>query len=91
MKHFLKDSAMQPFEPLNITRRHFFSRTAQGLGTLALASLGLGKSIADITPRSSGGLPDLPHVAPKAKRVIYLFQSGAPSQIDLYDPKPVLV
>ena len=36
------------------------------------------------------GLAGLPHFAPKAKRVIYLFQSGAPSQIDLFDPKPKL-
>jgi hypothetical protein len=39
---------------------------------------------------SIGGLADLPHFAPKAKRVIYLFQSGAPSQIDLFDYKPAL-
>ena len=38
----------------------------------------------------TGGLPGLPHFAPKAKRVIYLFQSGAPSQIDLFDPKPAI-
>ena len=38
--------------------------------------------------RSTGGLPGLPHFAPKAKRVIYLFQSGAPSQMDLFDYKP---
>src|SRR5215831_2676096 len=38
----------------------------------------------------TGGLPGLPHFPPKAKRVIYLFQSGAPSQMDLFDPKPQL-
>ena len=38
----------------------------------------------------NGGLPDLPHFKPKANRVIYLFQSGAPSQMELYDPKPML-
>ena len=34
---------------------------------------------------ATGGLPDLPHFAPKAKRVIYLFQSGGPSQLELFD------
>ena len=38
----------------------------------------------------NGGLPDLPHFAPKAKRVIYLFQSGGPSQLELFDHKPQL-
>jgi hypothetical protein len=41
--------------------------------------------------KRSGGLPDLPHFAPKANRVIYLFQSGAPSQMELFDPKPQLL
>ena len=41
--------------------------------------------------QASGGLPALPHFAPKAKRVIYLFQHGAPSQLDLFDYKPALV
>src|SRR6266545_1820853 len=40
--------------------------------------------------RAAGGLPGLPHFAPKAKRVIYLFQHGAPSQLDLFDYKPSL-
>src|SRR5437667_1237606 len=40
--------------------------------------------------RAQGGLPGLPHFPPKAKRVIYLFQSGAPSQLDLFDYKPAL-
>ncbi len=71
-----------------ITRRHFFGRSAVGLGSAALASLlpsppGLAASVP-----STGGLPGLPHFAPKAKRAIYLFMSGAPSQMDLYDYKP---
>ena len=69
---------------LLITRRHFFGRTATGIGTAALASL-LGKDL-----RADTALPGLPHFAPKAKRVIYLFQHGAPSQLDLFDYKPVL-
>lgn len=54
------------------------------LGTDALASQGPKK------PQRFGGLPELPHFAPKAKRVIYLHQSGAPSQMDLFDYKPAL-
>jgi hypothetical protein len=42
------------------------------------------------SPLRGAGLPELPHFAPKAKRVIYLFQSGGPSQMDLFDPKPGL-
>ena len=65
------------------TRRHFFGRSAYGLGAIALSKL-----LGDELPR--GGLSGLPHFAPKAKRVIYLFQSGAPSQIELFDYKPKL-
>ncbi len=70
---------------LAMTRRHFFSRTAAlGVGTAALASL-----LAE-EGRAEGGLEGLPHFKPKAKRVIYLFQHGAPSQLDLFDYKPEL-
>lgn len=69
-----------------ITRRHFFAKSALGLGTAALASLLPSGARADST--AFGGLPALPHFAPKAKRAIYLFMSGAPSQMDLFDYKP---
>src|SRR5262245_6547910 len=69
-----------------ITRRTFFHRTSRGLGTLALASL-LGESVR--ANETGGALPAV-HFAGKAKRVIYLFMSGGPSHIDLYDPKPKL-
>ena len=65
------------------TRRHFFGKSAYGLGIAALARL-MGEEM------PSDGLPEIPHFAPKAKRVVYLFQSGAPSQIDLLDYKPEL-
>src|SRR3569623_578629 len=75
---------------LQLTRRHFFGRTATGLGVAALASL-LGEQNARANDAEAlRGLPGLPHFAPKAKRVIYLFQSGAPSQMDLFDYKPQL-
>lgn len=74
------------------TRRQFFSRNAMGLGAAALATL-LGQSAtADSADRNSGnGLAGLPHFAAKAKRAIYLFMSGAPSQLDMYDYKPKMV
>ena len=65
--------------PLELTRRHFFSRSATGIGLAALGSL-----------LKADGLPGLPHFPAKAKRVIYLFQHGAPSQLDLFDHKPAL-
>jgi Protein of unknown function (DUF1501) len=71
---------------LQQTRRHFFGQTARGIGTAALASL-LSKDLLAKT----GGLPDFPNFAPKAKRVIYLFQSGGPSQMETFDYKPRLV
>ena len=70
-------------DPHLLTRRYFFGKTAAGLGTAALASL----LQADET---SGAMPGIPHFPPTAKRVIYLFQSGAPSQMDLFDYKPRL-
>ncbi len=61
-----------------------------GLGTAALASL-LPRSLrAAVENQTWTGLPGLPHFAPKAKRVIYLFMSGGPAQQDLFDPKPLL-
>ncbi|MCC6586091.1 MAG: DUF1501 domain-containing protein [Bryobacterales bacterium] len=76
---------------LEMTRRYFFGRAASGLGVAALGSL-LSESgvAATATPSPAGGLPGMPHFAPKAKRVIYLFQSGGPSQLDLFDYKPEL-
>ncbi len=74
------------------TRRHFFKRGAMGLGVPALASL-LGRDIASGAKgvvSAKGGLPELPHFAPKAKRAIYLFMAGAPCQMDMLDYKPKL-
>jgi hypothetical protein len=65
-----------------ITRRHFFGRAASGVGIAALATL-LGEQ-----GKAASG--EFPNHKPTAKRVIYLFQSGAPSQMDLFDYKPKL-
>ena len=76
----------------NYTRRDFLTRTSLGLGALSLGSfldpIGLfGKSG---NPGTGGGVLGGPHFTPKAKRVIYLFQSGGPSHLDLFDYKPLL-
>ena len=81
-------------------RRQFLGRSGVSIGMAALASLmgddvrgetsltGVGSS--DAATVGQRGLPGLPHFAPKAKRVIYLMQSGAPSHVDLFDYKPGL-
>ena len=71
-----------------MTRRHFFARSSTGLGVAALASLLDPKLFAS---PDTGGLPGVPHFAPKATRVIFLHQSGGPSQMDLFDYKQKLV
>ncbi|WP_165229523.1 DUF1501 domain-containing protein [Aquisphaera insulae] len=95
------DPRQSPDDPLAVNRRHFFSRTSLGVGSAALASL-IGRSAmadadpaADVPPRTAvdpayRGVLAAPHFAPKAKRVIYLFMSGGPSQLDLFDYKPLL-
>ncbi len=72
-----------------LTRRHFLGRSSTGIGVAALASLLAESPGAETTPASGGVLAPLHH-APRAKRVIFLFQSGGPSQLDLFDPKPKL-
>ena len=65
-------------------RRDFLRRSLAGIGTLALADLMQGAAAADAL------VPRAPHFPAKAKNVIFLFQEGAPSQMDLFDPKPEL-
>ncbi len=79
-----------------ITRRTLFGSSARGLGRIALASLLFpelgGTGHAASTPgRPTRGLPGLPHFAATAKRVIYLFQSGGPSHVDLFDFKQTVL
>ncbi len=74
--------------PKQQTRRAFFASGSAGIGTAALASLLGGSASGQDSQR--GGLAGLPHFAPKAKRVIYLLQNGAPSHVDLFDHKPML-
>ena len=75
----------------NETRRQFFGKSALGLGTAALSTL-MGPSISEsIAGEPSKSILKSPHNPPKAKRAIYLFMSGAPSQLDLFDYKPEMV
>src|SRR6267154_4208126 len=79
---------------INLTRRHFLGRAGASIGAVALADLLNHDLLFAQTPNAAaatGGLAGLPHFPPTAKRVIYLFQAGGPSQIDMYDYKPELV
>jgi hypothetical protein len=71
-----------------LTRRAFLSRTSCGIGAAAFASLQADESTAANRDLSTGGLNGLPHHEPQARRAIYLFMSGAPSQMDMWDHKP---
>jgi hypothetical protein len=73
---------MEDLLKLAQARRHFFGLSAKGIGTAALASL------MERDSQASMGLPGMPHHTAKAKRVLFLHQSGGPSQIDLFDYKP---
>ncbi len=76
--------------PPAMSRRRLLATTGLGFGGIALADL-LGRRAAAAVPETPHGALDAFHLPPKAKRVIYLFQSGGPSQLDLYDWKPTLV
>lgn len=81
------------------TRREFLVRSAQGMGTMALASLLNGVGFASLRAQSLGpkatvdrwpGIVSPPHVAPRAKRIIYLYMAGGPSHLETLDYKPTL-
>src|SRR5580704_2683944 len=78
-----------------VTRRQLFGSAASGVGLAALAALvgadtAQGAGGSDAAPHGETGLPELPHHAPKAKRVVVLWQGGGPSHVDLFDDKPVI-
>ena len=76
---------------LHLTRRQLLGRSGAGLGLAALATLLGDKSASAQSPSPGiGALPGLPHFPAKAKRVIYLMQTGAPTHVDLFDYKPQL-
>lgn len=78
----------------HLSRRQFINHSAGGIGLAGLGYLlskaGLAAAPTTSTPPRFGGLPDIPHLAPKAKRVIYLFMNGGPTHVDLFDWKPKL-
>jgi hypothetical protein len=96
------EQAMKALEDLrfNATRRHFLSAASLGIGSVALGALldparlfgGPTQAPVAAVPGAAPTGPIYPatHVVPRAKRVIYLFQSGGPSQLDLFDEKPLL-
>ena len=75
--------------PVGMSRRSFLGRFGMGLGAVALSDL-LNPHGAAASSSTHNRLLPAPHFAAKAKRVIYLFQSGGPSQMDLFDYKPRL-
>ena len=79
---------LKSVSPSPFNRRSFLNRFGAGLGGVALAELLSSKAVA--APSPDRGLLGATHFAPKAKRIIYLFMSGAPSQLDLFDHKPLL-
>ncbi len=82
-------------QPLQLARRQFFTSTASGLGSLALASLLAGDGLLASEPASNRQTdplaPRSPHFPAKAKQCIFILPAGAPSHLDLFDPKPKLV
>ena len=82
-------------DPIHLSRRNFLTTSASGLGSLALADMlandGLLAASKDTGPQGIDPLrPKSSHLPPKAKSCIFFFMAGAPSQIDLFDPKPTL-
>jgi hypothetical protein len=85
-----KDFPCGCFNP--VSRRRFLAELSLGMGSAALASLlGPGRVFGGSTPAAEPILIGQPHFAPRARRVIYLFQSGGPSHLELFDHKPLLV
>src|SRR5437867_3874010 len=82
-----------PLALQQITRRHFFSRCALGLGSIALASLLNERKLLGANPSALPNpmAPKPPHFAPRARNIIYLFMAGGPSQLELFDYKPKLI
>jgi len=72
-----------------LTRREMLAQSGVGFGWLALATL-LGEEAARAAEAANPLAPKKPHFAPRAKRVIFLFMHGGPSQVDTFDPKPLL-
>ena len=91
MSHFDHEPKL---EDLFLTRREMLGRMGNGFATLGLMSVLGGNAFASQTKSSASSnplLPRKPHFPGKAKRVIFLFMNGGPSQVDTFDPKPALI
>lgn len=87
MTRFTSNAALHPW---SINRRTFLARTGLGLGSAALTTL-LGRDLGRADQKGfTNGLPSLPHHLPRVKRVIFLYMSGGPSQLETFDYKPKL-
>jgi hypothetical protein len=74
-----------------VSRREMLSRSVAGFGAIGLAgAMHASGLLGGSALGASGGANALPHFAPRAKRVIYLFMNGGPSHVDTFDPKPAL-
>ena len=82
------NDSLAPKDWNEFTRRDFLATSASGIGMAALASLMQQDNLLAKTNNSSA--VNTPHFAPKAKRCIFIFMAGAPSHVDLFDPKPKL-
>src|SRR4030095_10906135 len=88
-ENYVKSGSLDANDVINITRRDFLATAASGLGGAAFASLLHAEGLL-ATEAMNPLAPRLPHYAPKAKQCIFLFMEGGTSQIDLFDPKPML-
>ncbi len=75
---------------LKLSRRNLLTKAGAGFGAIGLAIAMCQESRGGTATGLSGGMRDLPHFMPRAKRVIHLFMNGAPSHVDTFDPKPML-
>ena len=84
---------LSTFKPNRLSRREMLCRLGGGFGALALGSVfaDAGFAASQVSPAPIYNLdPKRPHFTPRAKRVIFLFMNGGPSQMDTFDPKPAL-
>ncbi|MCG2462906.1 DUF1501 domain-containing protein [Flavobacteriaceae bacterium F89] len=84
------DNSKKGENPLKVNRRHFFGQLSVGIGSLALGSLLIPDLFKGGAQEPGGQRLGVPNFAPTAKRIIYLFQAGAPSQLESFDYKPTL-
>jgi len=92
MKLSPRDSTVHAYEQTlqALTRRHFLARCGVGLGSMALSTMLGGALQAEDRGAANPLAPRQPHYAPQAKNVIYLHMAGSPTQLELFDYKPVL-